>query len=284
MVIRWMRTAMIATLAYCCTACADFDSFTDGAIGCETAARTGEAELWIVADDRRRTYSLVVPDGYEAGTPMPVVFAWHGLGGGSDGARLDFGVELEAEADGAAIIVYPQGLRVPLGGGTTGWELDPAGRDVAFFDAMLQQLDDQSCVDRTRVFSAGHSYGAYMTLALGCHRAHDLRAIGAVAGGPPMDACEPDGIAALLVHGIADEIVAVDESRRARDQLLERNGCDETTTPVDPAPCVAYDGCDPSRDLRWCEHTESAMNGHAWPSFATVAIWDFFERLGSIPG
>jgi poly(3-hydroxybutyrate) depolymerase len=273
----WMRTAMIATLLVSGTACADFETLTDGAIGCETAARTGDVELWISAADRRRTYTLVVPDGYEAGTPMPVVFAWHGLGGGGDEARLDFGTELEEASRGEAIIVYPQGLRVPLGGGTSGWELEPDGRDVAFFDAMLRQLDDQNCVDRTRVFSAGHSFGGYMTLALGCYRADVLRGIGVVAGGPPMDACDPGGIPALLVHGDSDEIVAIDQGRKARDELIERNGCEDTTTPVDPAPCVAYEGCDP--ELRWCEHDETAVNGHAWPSFATAAIWDFFAEL-----
>lgn len=282
MLNRWMRTATIATPLACCgTACTDYVGFTDGAIGCETAARTGDAELGISVDGRQRTYLLAVPDHYEAGTPMPVVFAWHGLGGDGENARQDFGIE--EQADGEAIFVYPQGLLVPLAGGQRGWELAPDGRDVAFFDAMLQQLDDQNCVDRTRVFSAGHSFGAYMTLALGCYRADVLQGIAAVAGGPPMEACEPSGIAALLVHGKSDGIVPIDQGRRARDQLLERNSCDATTMPVDPAPCVAYDGCDPGHDVLWCEHDETANDGHAWPSFAAVAVWDFFARLAALP-
>jgi len=279
MLHRRIRTATIATaLAGCTTACRVDPGFTDGAIGCETAARTGDAELSISVDGRRRTYLLAVPDGYEAGTPMPVVFAWHGLGGAYDLARREFGIE-EA-SNGQAILVYPQGLHVSLGGGTTGWELAPDGRDVAFFDAMLQQLDDQNCVDRTRVFSAGHSFGGYMTLALGCYRPAALRGIGAVAGGPPAHECEPGGIAALLVHGTVDEVVGIDQGRMARDGLLERNGCEETSEPVAPDPCVAYHGCDP--ELRWCEHAERANDGHAWPSFAGAGIWGFFAELGSL--
>lgn len=259
---RWSSLALMC----CATACDDASAVTDGAIGCETAAHIGAAQLAIAVDGQPRTYLLAVPDGYEPGTPMPVVFAWHGLGGTSRSARSEFGIEM-ASGD-AALLVYPQALAVI--GGETGWDLAPDGSDVALFDAMLQQLDDQNCVDRTRVFSAGHSFGAHMTMALGCYRSDVLRGIGAVAGGPPRDECEPGGIAAILVHGELDEVVSIEQGRMARDQLLERNGCDDTSEPVDPAPCVIYDGCDP--ELRWCEHP----GGHAWPSFASESIWAFF--------
>ncbi|HET6584488.1 MAG TPA: hypothetical protein VFG69_13595 [Nannocystaceae bacterium] len=276
--LSWTLKASVATLLTLCgTACADLD-LVDGAIGCERAARDGAVHLQISVDALPRTYWLVAPEGYEAGTSMPVVFGWHGLGGEGDLARSDFGVEMEREVDGAALFVYPDAQPLPLVR-RTGWDLEPDGTDVAFFDAMLEQLDDQSCLDRTSVYSIGHSFGGYMTSALGCYRPGDLRAIGVVEGGPPVADCKSDRVAAIVVHGESDEIVAIGEGRLERDELLARNRCSSTSVPVEPAPCVAYEGCDPGFDVRWCEHDERAKDGHAWPSFASAAIWDFFAPI-----
>jgi poly(3-hydroxybutyrate) depolymerase len=265
---------VVASVALC-GGCSPLPYYPDGANGCEIAADEGPVELLIHVDGRRRTYWLVVPDGYEPHTPMPTVFGWHGRGGEADMFRAYAG--LEGPANGEAIFVYPQGLPTPgIGLGMTGWDLSHDGRDVAFFDAMLEQLDDQNCVDRSRVDAAGHSFGGYFTNALGCFRPDDLRAIGSVAGGPPAESCEAGTVAAILIHGDRDEIVDVADGRRARDEQLSRNGCSDETRPVDPAPCVAYDGCNAGEDVVWCEHDESALEGHAWPDFAGEAIWDFF--------
>jgi len=244
---------------------------------CGVPVTTGLSHVGVVVDGTQRDYELFVPEGYDPSTPTPLVFAWHGRGSDGSQARLYFGIE--DAAAGEAIVVYPNGLPVASQGGQTGWDLAPNGIDVAFFDEMRAQVYSAMCIDPDRVFSTGHSFGGFMSSALGCFRPDALRAIGSVAAGPPFAACEPGRVAAIVMHGTLDEVVPFEQGVMARDGLLARNGCATTSAPVDPEPCVAYDGCDPGYDVRWCEHSEEALMGHMWPTFAGAAIWEFFAGL-----
>jgi polyhydroxybutyrate depolymerase len=252
-----------------------------GTPGCGLEVPVGDATVEIMVGSDLREYIVVVPDGYDPSTPMPLVFAWHGRGGTADLARLYF--QVEQAAGGQAIFVYPQGLPLASMGGQTGWDLAPTGYDVAFFDAMLDEVSAGLCIDPARVFTTGHSFGGYMSNALGCFRSSVLRAIGSVAGGPPFGACESDTVAAWLTHGTEDQVVPFSQGEASRDALLDRNGCADTTMPTEPDPCVAYDGCAEGMPVVWCPHGEIELSGHMWPRFAGPAIWAFFEALGPKP-
>jgi hypothetical protein len=61
---------------------------------------------------------------------------------------------------------------------------------------------------------------------------------------------------------------------------LKQNHCGTTTKPVDPSPCVAYDGCDEGYPVTWCEWDGE----HAVANFGTgidtgVVIADFFKQF-----
>jgi polyhydroxybutyrate depolymerase len=81
-------------------------------------------------------------------------------------------------------------------------------------------------------------------------------------------------------HGANDTFVATDQGRQARDRILEQNHCGTTTKPVDPSPCVAYDGCDEGYPVTWCE-----WNGaHAIASLGSgvdtgVVIANLFKQV-----
>lgn len=221
-----------------------------------------------------REYMVVVPDGYDANTPLPVVFAWHGLGGDGALARLYFGIE-EASA-GAAIFVYPDGLPQADQMDQSGWNLMENGEDVAFFDAMLADVQATLCVDAARVFSAGHSFGGYMSNSIGCFRGGTVRAIAPVAGGGPFWACTGQ-VAAWIAHGTMDMVVPFTQGEMSRDLWTAANNCDVTMpTDVDPAPCVAYAGCDDGFPVHWCQHDIPDFMGHTWPAWAGAGIWGFF--------
>lgn len=216
-----------------------------------------------------RSFVLYVPGDYDPNRAYPLIFAWHGLGGNGQLAQSYFGIQQHVGSD--AIIVYPDALPLPDYGGDTGWELNPTGYDFDFFDALFDHLVDNLCVNVSRVFSTGHSFGGYMTNSLGCHRATVLRAIAPVSGGPPYYGSCEGAIAAWLTHGTADDVVLLSEGEAARNTWLATNGCETTSTSTDPDPCVAYDGC--SQDVHWCQHS----GGHEWPGLAAAAIWAFFE-------
>src|SRR5687768_2133 len=120
---------------------------TSGSPGCQKPARTGALTgQRVPVFGKNRTYTLVVPDGYQPGAAYPLVFGLHGHGGNGAGVRAQ--LDLERAAQGKAIFVYPDGI----GGG---WDLDsPAAKngDVALFDAILAVAQSSLCVDLRRVF------------------------------------------------------------------------------------------------------------------------------------
>ena len=58
--------------------------------------------------------------------------------------------------------------------------------------------------------------------------------------------------------------------------LVGYNGCTSMTMPVDPSPCVAYQGCMPGYPVVWCVRPGDP---HAIPSFAAAAIAKFFQQF-----
>jgi poly(3-hydroxybutyrate) depolymerase len=251
---------------------AAMDDAPPAAPGCGTAgAPTGVQRKSLTVDGRARSYLLSVPAGYRADAPIPLVFAWHGLGGSAAYFRGAHG--LEGPAQGGAIFVYPDGLPQPAFANNAGWDLRPDGPDVHLFDAMLAEVTGTYCVDRARVFSTGHSFGGYMTNTLGCLRGSVLRGIAPVSGGLPMLKCDGKAMPAWLTHGSNDPVVAFSEGESARDHWRMGAGCGETSRPVEPAGCVAYDGC--GAPVHWCVHQLM----HSWPPFASAAIWRFFREL-----
>jgi poly(3-hydroxybutyrate) depolymerase len=218
-----------------------------------------------------RTYWRWVPDGYDPNTPIPLIFAWHGSGGDGDEVRRTYFYLEPAVGDGA-MIIYPDGLSVD--GGSTGWDLEPEGIDVEFFDAMLEAASQNYCVDRARVFSTGYSFGGMFSYALACSRGDQLLGIAPTAGAFFGGATCATPVPAWIAHAPNDDLVQFSWAEDARDVWLSTNGCGTATTPTSPSPCVAYD-CPADAPVHWCVHDE----GHEWPSFAAEGIWAFFSSL-----
>jgi polyhydroxybutyrate depolymerase len=240
--------------------------------GCGRPVTPGSSTHTIVVGGVERSYLLVVPPAVAAAAPNPVIM---GLHGGSDTAQ-NASRYMGLTSGDAALYVYPQAPYWPEAGGVA-WNVDPAGVDFPYFDALLADLGSRYCVDTTRVFAAGQSNGAFMVNALACFRPGLLRAIAPVAGGGPQTTRCPEGVAAMIVHGSADTTVPISSGRWSRDFWLSKNGdTGAPPVPTDPSPCVAYPGS--SRPVLWCQHG----GGHSWPSWAGAAIRGFFlGRFGS---
>ncbi len=237
---------------------------------CAAAAVAGSKTETIVVGGVDRTYLVIVPASLQGSTAAaPVLLGFHGGNGTSEYAAQTYGLTGEE----AMVYVYPQAPYWPEAGGV-GWNVDPSGVDYPYFDAMLADLGQKYCIDTARVFAAGQSNGGFFVNALGCYRPEALRAIAPVAGGGPPGQCTPSTVTVMAVHGSADSTVPVTSGMFARDYWLAANGCSgAASSPVDPPPCVAYDGC--AEPVLWCEHG----GGHSWPAFAGPAIREFFLSL-----
>ena len=234
-----------------------------GVTGAPTGAMT---TLTITVAGRERAYVLFVPTNYDASARYPLIFAWHGLGGTGTLARSYF--RIEQAAANQAILVYPTAL--PNAQGMAAWDLAAAGVDVQLFERSSPACRAGYCIDGNRVFSAGHSYGGYMTNRLGCTRGDVLRAI-APWRGPPF------GGGRGRLRGPGRRLDRARHERRtvdfaqgeaARDRFLTANGCGATTMAAPPDACVAYDGCMPDLPVHWCVHMMDPT-GRATPAPAS---------------
>jgi polyhydroxybutyrate depolymerase len=112
-----------------------------------------------------------------------------------------------AKAQAAGFIaVFPEGTGTPVG-----WDINPSARpnkDIDFMNALLDTLEAQFCVDRSRVYATGLSDGAIMTSLLACTMADRFAAFAPVAGVIFAQPCRPGRLVPLVAfHGTADPIL-----------------------------------------------------------------------------
>ncbi|HEX6764768.1 MAG TPA: hypothetical protein VF103_04805, partial [Polyangiaceae bacterium] len=234
-----------------------------------------------------REYILAVPTNYDQNRPYRLIFAWHPLGGNAqqvagNGNNGYYG--LRSASNGAAILVSPEGL--PFQGTNLGWA-NTNGRDIAFLRAMLDRFKTEMCIDESRIFSTGFSFGGMMSFAVGCSGL--ARAIAPMAGNTMVSGCTngTTPVAVMGFHGDHDSVVDIDGGRAGRDVFVGRNGCMSqtmTTQPTwcdsaganfQPCSCVSYQGCQAGYPVTWCEYNGDHMQ--APNSGAT--IWSFFSQF-----
>jgi polyhydroxybutyrate depolymerase len=222
-----------------------------------------------------RQYILTLPKNYDATKRYKLVFGWHGLGGTAAQVATDY-YGLEPQANNGTLFVAAQGLQTTNSVGSgPGWA-NVNGQDVAFAKALYAKLQGQLCFDENRVFSVGMSYGGIMSDTVGCAMGDVFRAIAPMSGaGPGGKASCVGQVAVWSSHGNNDTTVPTAQGEASRDYWVKANHCAMTSKPVDPSPCIAYDGCDADYPVTWCEFD----GGHVEPPFASKAIWAFFSQF-----
>ena len=147
----------------------------------------------------------------------PVLLALHGYG--SRAEEFARWVDLRALADrNGFVLIYPEGLPIAGVANSFHWNPAPASKsnksssdDLAFFDALLDQLDGPLRLDPARTYAVGYSNGGMMAYALACFRSARFAAVGIHAGTMLADTaatCQPDGRTRLAVfHGTADGVL-----------------------------------------------------------------------------
>jgi poly(3-hydroxybutyrate) depolymerase len=242
---------------------------TSSGCGSPTTLKSGTFKIDVAGTERE--YILSMPDNYNPENPYKLIFGFHWRGANAiDIENNDF-YGLRNKANDTAIFVSPDSFG-------DGWT-NTNGEDIAFTLALVNYFKAQACVDESRIFSLGFSYGGMMSFAVGCALGDIFRAIAPFAGAL-YSGCE-NGAAPVAMwgsHGYsngADGVVPIANGREGRDVFLERNGCSDQTTMVEPDECVAYQGCMAGYPVTWCEWD----GGHSTPPFATNAVWDFFSQF-----
>lgn len=244
---------------------------------------------------RTRTFRLRVPERMQPRPPLLVVL--HGGGGHGAIAERLHGARFDALADEAGVLVaYPDGVdrhwndgRGDLPARTVQENVD----DVGFLRALVEQVALRHRVDRERVYVAGMSNGAMMSLRLACEASDTFRGFFAVAGNlgaAVLPRCAPARVERLaLVFGTDDPIVPwnggdvrafgrtrgeVASTRDTYARFLAAAGCDRERADAivdrvtdDATALVVHRGlgCRAGADVRLYE---IQGGGHVWPGGA----------------
>lgn len=306
-----MKRFIIGALLLAMSAGFTFTASAQESASCEgfPTPEIGESIHSFTYDDTERFYMVYVPESYDASAPSPLVLSIHGFASSATRNRDNSQWNPVADEHGF-LLVYPQGIGFPARWNTGNQRFNDIGGtgadDVSFFDALLDRLESEYCLDSSRVYVSGLSNGGGMTDRLACELSERFAAAGTVSGAYNL---LPDGcpithpMPLISFHGTADTIVPY-EGASGMEMLgyqawgqawAERNECDlensEMLEPVGSVMGTRYSQC--AGDVEVVLYTVED-GGHNYPGgtmpmgnliggninqdvVATELMWEFFS-------
>jgi polyhydroxybutyrate depolymerase len=225
-----------------------------------------------------RGFHVWGPSGYDKTRAYPVVLMFHGIQ--TDGLGFQSWFKMEDYVNNEAFVVYADADRGY-------WDVD-GDTDLLFFDDLVKQLGETYCINPSRVFGFGFSWGAFFVHHLGCNRAGYVHAIAAGEGGFGGSASSCGRLPVLITHRPADtnEILAHGEAAAA--QWVTLDGCSATTTSDAAMNCTIHGACQaPGTPVTFCKDT-SDMTGipgydpswdHTVRETYRAFTWSWFKAL-----
>ena len=228
----------------------------------------------VTSDGATRRALVYAPKSQKS--PAPLVFVFHGRGGSMHAISKKMDIHnLWHEA----IVVYPQGM---WGEGRYregfGWVIpngEDEGRDIRFFDVLLDHLLKNYNVDSRSIYAAGHSNGAAFTHALWALRGEKFRGFMTSSAGSAMlrsNAAKRTPKPVFILGGTEDELVKIEGIRREIEKVKQINGC--TTSCKFSKSVVLYKGAN-GADLAVAIHPY----GHDFQSALVPEIVKFFKYV-----
>jgi polyhydroxybutyrate depolymerase len=230
-----------------------------------------------------RTYRVYKPSGLPSDAPLVVML--HGGYGSGEQAERAYGWNQLADTAKFAV-AYPDGIaRAWNVHGCCGRPSRDGLDDVGFITAMVDEIDKDVGIDRSRVYATGISNGGMMSYTLACNSA-TFAAIGPDSATQLGTCASPHPISVMHIHGTADRLIRYDGGRG--EGVAQINGppvseVNEFWRNVDRcgAPVAHTDG-PVNTSTAECADNRSVVlitvdgGGHEWPSFATQTLWQFF--------
>jgi predicted esterase len=239
--------------------------------GCGKTRTLQDGNRTISSGGQNRQYYLKTPSNYDNKHPYRLVFTFHWFYGSINSVvnppdadhntdRPFYGLS-DLSGD-TTIFVAPQGL---TDSGGAGWQ-NPNNRDVNFTDDMLKAITDDLCIDTSRVFTTGFSYGGSMSYELACDRPDKFRAAllldpGTLSGTNSSTCKTP--IAIFLSHGVDDGTLTYSGGVAIFNIFAKLNGCTTITPPTPPTnghTCTSLTGCSDGYPARVCNFGSGENN------------------------
>lgn len=184
-----------------------------------TAACRDESQTTDPVNDPVRTIggdrpaTLMLPNGYERGTAIPLVIVLHGFTSNAGWTDRYFGISQRIEPDQIAVIL-PNGTRDDQDRSFwngTDYCCDLGGSgvdDVGYLNGLVAEAGEHLSIDG--VYLIGLSNGGFMSYRMACESMPGLRAIAPVAGATFSDPAKCEGarpVSVLHIHGTADRTI-----------------------------------------------------------------------------
>jgi poly(3-hydroxybutyrate) depolymerase len=265
--------------------------------GCGKPATIKSATTTIMSGGIQRTYMVDVPADYDPAKPYRLFFASHGQGSTLANITQSNYYDLKNQSIAAkepAIFVAALGY----GGmpGTSGGAWGQA--DHALFDDITSFLEDNMCVDTTRIFAIGMSMGGMQTYSLSTTRPTKIRAgVGLAPTNfriwlPDVKSTAP--IAWMQTTGMGDTTCAFVANEAAKQgskfialEKAANNGC---TIPAEIPTwksgahvCYDFEGCKPGYPVKACtfngKHTNTNSDPGSNVNWIGVESWKFFMQF-----
>ena len=225
---------------------------------------------------------LDLPENYDKNKPYRLVFGMHCMGGSAQNVAKNehyYGYRDQKGAKESTIFVAPHGYTDNMP-----WRCGD-NKDHLFFDEILTYLNENLCVDTSRVFSSGFSFGAMYSNSLAQTFQHRLRGVVVFATADqviylPKNAGKP--IAWMGTVGLSDGTCPPSMGRSARDsrdRILKNNGPEGHTDCTGEKAteyanngghvCYDYKTVDPRFPVKWCTFS----GGHQWDMRENGKLW-----------
>jgi poly(3-hydroxybutyrate) depolymerase len=237
-----------------------------------------------------REYIIWIPSNYDSSKPYKLLFAWHCMGSSDTGAVNSgyYGAK-QNDTGNTTIMVAPQGYTDSMP-----WRSDD--KDVTFFDDMLKLFKSDLCIDTSRVFSIGFSFGGMMTYSLSVARQQDIRAaVGIAAANYNIYVTKSKthaSIGWMQTTGMSDGTcpwVNGSSTTQGSKYIAIEHGTDNGCTVPNPIPtwtsgnhlCVDFAGCKAGYPTKVCTfnggHTDTANEGGS--NWIYAESWKFFTQF-----
>jgi predicted esterase len=241
-----------------------------------------------------REYIINIPTNYNKNNPYRLIFCMHCMGSSATGVVNEkyYGLQpLATSANVPVIFVAPQGYTDSMP-----WRTGD-NKDHTFFLDMLNLFKSKLCIDTSRVFCCGFSFGAMVTYSFSLEFQNELRAVAVYAPANyniwlPTNKHLP--IAYFQTTGTSDGTcpwVNSDSSQTGGKYCLlthiQDNGC---TVPSNIPLATSgthvstdFSGCNPSYPVRFGSfqggHSGTATDSGSSVNWIAKETWDFFMRF-----
>ncbi len=257
--------------------------------GCGKATTVTTGKKTITSTGQQRTYIIDIPTNYDMNKPYRLFYTSHWIGSTSEAVRDQnyYFLKPLANADNEpAIFVAPQS------DGQTWQE-----KDHALFDDILAYVKDNLCIDTTRVFATGFSFGGMITYSLSVNHQKDIRAAVGIAPANyniyvPPKTHEP--IAWMQTTGMSDTTcpwVNGNSTTQGSKFIAIEHATDNGCTVPETIPiwqqgnhvCYDFQGCGASFPTKVCTfnggHTNIANDSGTNTNWIPEESWAFFKQF-----